>query len=88
MTRLVDALHALGLDGDISLSGRWVTLQGERCLVYVLEGPWGAGYYAWCDDPDERVVERYPDPTEAILAGLRRASRRDSGSDGERRTHS
>ncbi len=88
MTRLVDALHELGLDGDISLSGRWVTLQGERCLVYVLEGPWGAGYYAWCDDPDERVVERYSDPTEAILAGLRRASRRDSNRDVERRTNS
>ena len=78
MTRLVDALHELGLKGEISLSGRWVTLQGERCAIYVLEGPWGAGFYAWCDDPDERMVQRYADPVEAILAGLQRARPRDS----------
>lgn len=88
MTRLVDALHELGLQGEISLSGRWVTLQGELCTVYVLEGPWGAGYYAWCDDPAERVVERYADPTEAILAGLRRATSPDSDRDTERRSKS
>ncbi len=88
MTRLVDALHELGLKGEISLSGRWVTLQGEWCAVYVLEGPWGAGYYTWCDDPAERVVERYADPTEAILAGLRRASPGASDRDTERRSNS
>lgn len=74
MARLVEALKALGLTGQISLSGRWVTLDGERCRVHVFEGPRGRGYYSWCDDPTERVVEHFDDPTAAILAGLRRAT--------------
>ena len=74
MARLVDALRALGLRGRLSPSGRLVTLDGERCRVYVAEAPRGGGYYAWCDDPAERVVEHHPDPAAAILAGLRRAA--------------
>jgi hypothetical protein len=76
MTRLVDALRELGLDGEIALEGRWVKLRGERRTVYVAQAPWGSGYYTWCDDPRERAVERYADPTEAIRAGLRRARKR------------
>ena len=74
MARLVEALHALGLQGEVELSGRWVKLDGERCPVYVVEGAWGAGYYTWCDDPQDRSVELYHDPVEAIQAGLRRAA--------------
>ena len=75
MARLVDALRALGLRGRLSPSGRLVTLDGERGRVYVAEAPRGGGYYVWCDDPAERVVEHHPDPASAILAGLRRAAK-------------
>ncbi len=75
MTRLVEALGALGIEGRVALSGRWVTIEGERCRVQVVEASWGAGYYSWCDDLAGRAVEHFRDPTEAILAGLRRACR-------------
>ena len=71
--RLIDALRALGLHGDVSQQGRWITLQGERCQVYLIEADWGAGYATWCDAPDQRTVEWYDDPLLAIRAGLRRA---------------
>ena len=84
MTRLIEALEPLGLDGEIALGGRWVKIQGERCAVYVVEAAWGAGYYTWCDDPEERAVQFYADPAAAILAGLRRAARREgAGDDGD-----
>jgi hypothetical protein len=73
---LVAALHALDLEGEVSLAGRWVKLRGERCAVYVVEGSDHGGYYTWCDDPQERVVQAYRDPVEAIRAGLDRAARR------------
>ncbi len=75
MTRLVAALHQLGLEGEQRFEGRWVKLQGERCSVYVIEDEWGTGYYTWCDDPPARTVEWYPDALGAIRAGLRRAGR-------------
>jgi hypothetical protein len=75
MTQLVDALHALGLEGELSLADRWAKLQGQHCWVYVAEAPWGNGYYTWCDDPQSRAVEFYRDATEAIQAGLRRAAK-------------
>ena len=74
MTGLVAALRALGVDGEIALSGHWVTLQGERCAVYVAEATSGGGYYTWCEAAEARVVEHYLDPATAIEAGLRRAS--------------
>jgi hypothetical protein len=74
MTRLPDALQALGLEGEVTLAGYWVTLQGECWRVYVVEADWGAGFYTWCDNPRERAVERYEDPIVAIQAGLRRAA--------------
>jgi hypothetical protein len=74
MTRLVAALYALRLDGEISLAGRWVKLQGEQCAVYVAEARWGGSYYTWCDDPQTRAVECYRDPVEAIQTGLQRAT--------------
>ncbi len=77
MTRLIDALRALGLDGELTMADHWVTLRGERCLVYVAEAARGGGYYTWCDEPGERTIEHYPDPIEAIRAGLRRATRRE-----------
>ncbi len=83
MTRLVDALHALGLDGEVTLSGRWVKLDGEHCPVYVVEAAWGAGYFTWCDDPQARTVEFYRDPVEAIQAGLRRAAKHDQDEDND-----
>jgi hypothetical protein len=75
MTRLVEALRMLELEGEVSLAGRWLKLQGERATVYVAETSWGSGFYTWCDDPCERSVELYSDPVEAIQAGLRRAAR-------------
>ena len=74
MTRLTEALLALDLHGEIALSGRWAKLDGERCAVYVAQAPWDAGYYTWCDDPDERVVKFYPTASEAIEEGLSRAA--------------
>ncbi len=77
MTQLVAALHTLGLDGEIALSGHWVKLHGERCSVYVAEPTRGSRYFTWCDGAGARDVEAYGDPVEAIQAGLRRAARRD-----------
>ena len=74
MTRLTEALQTLGLEGEINLSGRWVRIQGGRFPVYVAEADWNGGYYSWCDDREERAVEFYLDPTEAIRAGLQRAA--------------
>ncbi len=74
MTRLVAALHALGLDGEIALAGQWVKVQGEPCAVYVIQATSGGGCYTWCEDAEARVVEFYLDPSTAIEAGLRRAS--------------
>ena len=79
MTRLVDALGLLGLDGEITHAGHWVCLPGERCPVYVVEMSRDGGYFCWCGAPDAAVVEFYRDPVAAIQAGLARAARRDSG---------
>ena len=73
--RLVEALQTLGLQGEVSLGGRWVMLQGERCAVYVVEAAWGTHYYTWCDDPAERAVQSFLDLVQAIQVGLRRAAR-------------
>jgi hypothetical protein len=81
MTRLLDALRTLGLEGEVALAGRWVKLRGERRTVYVAEAAWGSGYYTWCDDPEERAIELYRNPTEAIEAGLRRARKAEQGGD-------
>src|SRR2546428_8690203 len=56
MTRLVDTVQQMGLDGEISLLGRWVRLQAAQCLVYVIEVAGGCGYYTWCDAPGERTI--------------------------------
>jgi hypothetical protein len=82
MTRLVQAVRELGIDGEIALAGRWVKLQGERCPVYVVEAARSGNYYTWCDNPQERAVEHYRDPREAIRAGLRRAATGGEGSPG------
>ncbi len=73
MTPLGEALQTLGLDGELSHSGRWLILQGECCLVYVVAAARGSGYYTWCGYRHARTVEFYRDATEAILSGLRRA---------------
>jgi hypothetical protein len=75
MTRLAEAVEALGLEGELSLSGSWVRLRTEQCTIYVVEAVAGTRYYTWCDAPDERHVELFHDPIEAIHAGMRRASR-------------
>jgi hypothetical protein len=74
MTRLDDALQALGLPNESELGGTWVTLRGERCRVYVMGTTWGHRYFTWCDDPHDRTVEVYTDPVAALQAGLRRAA--------------
>ncbi len=75
MTRLVEAVRALGLDAEIDLDGHWVRLHGERYLVYMVEAAQGS-YYTWCDGPGERAIQFYLDPAEAIYAGLGRATGR------------
>jgi hypothetical protein len=74
MTRLVDALVRLGLSADVELGGKWVTLRGDRATIYVVAGAWGSEFYTWCDIPEARAIERYPDAVSAIQAGLRRSS--------------
>ncbi len=81
MTRLVAALQALGLEGEVALAGRWVKLRGGRYAVYVAETTSGSGYYTWGEDPAARVVMFYLDPVEAIEAGLQRASCQGDGRD-------
>jgi hypothetical protein len=76
MTLLVDALETLGLTGEITHTGHWVCLPGERCPVYVVEVSRDGGYFSWCGAPDASVVEFYRDPVAAIRAGLGRAARR------------
>lgn len=76
VTLLIDALRTLGLDAEVGLGGRWLTVLGQRCPVYVVQATVEGRYYTWCDDPEERAVEVYRDPREAIAAGLRRATRR------------
>jgi hypothetical protein len=75
MTPLVDALETLGLTAEVELKGRWVRLAGDCGAVFVTASTWGDSYYTWCDIPDQRAVQRYNDPVEAIRAGLHRASR-------------
>ncbi len=76
VTQLLRALETLELEGEIALSGRWVKLRGERCSVYVVESADESAYYTWCGCPEDRVVESYRDPIEAIRVGLRRAGSR------------
>ncbi len=73
MTRLTQALEILEIAAETALGGRLAKLQGERCAVYVAEGPRATGFYSWCDLPQERAVKHYDDPVEAIEAGLARA---------------
>jgi hypothetical protein len=81
MTQLVETLRALELHGKVELNGRWVTLDGERCAVYVVEERGGTGYYSWCADAQARTVEWYRDPVTAIERGLRRAAKQQHGED-------
>jgi hypothetical protein len=54
VTRLVAVLQARGLEAEVSLAGRWATIQGARCKLHVLETPSGDGYYTWFDAPATR----------------------------------
>ncbi len=76
-SRLAEALQTVGVHGTIELAGRWATIEGARCLVYVVEAAHGAGFFTWCDAPHARTLELYRDPVEAIRAGLRRAAHDD-----------
>lgn len=69
MMQLVEALHILGRQGEIDLTGRCVKLAGERCTVYVAELAREAGYCTWCDRAEPQSVEVYPDPIMAIYMG-------------------
>jgi len=78
VTPLADALRDLGLNGDLSHGGRWLTLWGDRFRVFVVASPQG-GYFTWCDDPGERTVIFLRDPRAAIEHGLGRAAERRPG---------
>ncbi|MDQ2809737.1 MAG: hypothetical protein M3Z04_22910 [Chloroflexota bacterium] len=75
MPGLVEALAALGLQGEVSLEGRWVKVQSPCGPIYVAEAVSATQYYTWSDVPGARTVEYYPDPVTAIQAGLRRVAR-------------
>lgn len=75
MTPLGTVLEKLGLEAEISPLGRWARLRGEQGAVYVAAAGFGAGYYSWCDSPQERTAQPYLDPVEAIQAALQRARR-------------
>jgi len=40
MTHLADALRILGVHSQVTLAGRWATIEDERCRVNVVEAPW------------------------------------------------
>ncbi len=44
MTQLLETVKALGLEAETSLGGRWITLQGDQCQVYVVEADWQSGF--------------------------------------------
>jgi hypothetical protein len=71
-------VRRLGLAADVDLGGKRVTLRGDRATVYVVARAWGSEFYTWCDIPEARAIESYPDAVSAIQAGLRRASARPS----------
>ncbi len=73
VTLLLEALQTLGVDGDLALAGRWATLQGTRCTVFVAQAG-VSGYLTWCGAPCDGAVEFYLTPIQAIEAALRRAS--------------
>ncbi len=73
VTLLLEALQTLGVNGDLVLAGRWVTLQGTRCTVFVAQAGISR-YLTWCGAPCDGAVEFYLTPIQAIEAGLRRAS--------------
>ncbi len=75
MTQLVNAMHALSLDGEIDDEGRWIRLLRERGVVHILTTADDDAYYVWFDAPDEQVVAHHDDPGVAILEGLRRSAR-------------
>jgi hypothetical protein len=71
MTRLLDVMHAWGLKGETSRSGRWVRFHSERGDAYVVEAAWG-GYYSFCDEQAEKQPDLYRDPETALQASLQK----------------
>jgi len=69
MTRLVEVMQDMGLDGETSRTGRWIRLHREQDSVYVVEAAWGGGYYIFSDASAEQP-EIHCDPATAIEAGL------------------
>lgn len=74
MTELIKALRLLGLQSEVSFSGRWAKVEGAHCAFFVAEATNG-GYYCWCDDPSARTVQFHQHPVEAIHAGMERAAK-------------
>jgi hypothetical protein len=82
MTRLVDAMQAMGLEGEAGSSGRWIRFPSGRGSACVVEVAWGMGYYAFHDDlstgtvrdePPADAAEIFLDPVSAIESCLPRA---------------
>ena len=71
MVGLDEARRALGIDGQLSRSGRVLTLQGERCRVFATEAPHGRGFFAWCDHPESeaRAIRMASSPVVALPSG-------------------
>ena len=73
VTQLATALREIGVRGDLSHGGRWLTLSGDRFRVFVVASSRG-GYFTWCEDPAERTVVFHREARAAIEAGLGRAA--------------
>ena len=82
MTRLVEAMQAMGLEGESGSSGRWIRFPSGHGSACVVEVAWGTGYYAFFDDPDAGAAHAEPpadaaevflDPVSAIESCLPRA---------------
>jgi hypothetical protein len=71
--RLFQAVEQIGVEGQLSASGRWLSLPGSFCEAIVVEVS-DSHFLAWCDHPEERLVKLFRDPLEAISDGLQRSS--------------
>lgn len=84
MTRLVEAMQKMGLDGEAGSSGRWIRFPSGGGRACVVEAAWGEGYHAFYDasgadaardEPPAGAGALFLDPVSAIEACLPRAVR-------------
>jgi hypothetical protein len=64
----------MGLAWEDGPAGTWLTLRRGNDSVHLIENAGGTRFYTWCDNPAERTVQAFPNPYDAIRAGLKRCS--------------